>query len=122
MANHFSAWQYSRWAYVIARSLRHNYASVSERAAVEATIQYFGNPTTGTRPWLADRLRLKTEPISGGGEPIDAAQSDYDEAKMLMVIAKDLKKIPITDPEASQIDTLIAATGNRRYGAQGNTI
>lgn len=128
MANNYSAWQYSRWTYVIARSLRHDYpvAMGYEAFIIYLIAMYFGEPTMGSRPWLADKLRIKVEPLLAGGDPIGGYNVFYQPmqnvAKMLMVIAKDLKKTAITDAEAAAIDVLIAATGDRRYGVRGNTI
>jgi hypothetical protein len=94
----------------------------SERTAVETFIQAIGNPKTGTRPWLAQSLRQKCQNLLAGTEPISAVQNDYAEAKMVQLIARDLKKIPMTNAEKTIADALIAATGNRKYGKQGGSI
>jgi hypothetical protein len=36
--------------------------------------------------------------------------------ELLNYIGHDLKKVPLTDAESTEVDTLITATGNRRYG------
>jgi len=117
-------WQYSRWVWVIARTMRINLPSAAELAIVESFIKFFWDESTktGTRPWLQTRF------IQNSIYPFKSAPSDpdieptYVDVKNLGVIARDLKKIPLTDAEAAQVDTLIAATGNRRYGDLGNLI
>ena len=108
-------WQYSRWISNIGRSLRLNPASASERNNVESFIQRMVNPDTGTRPWLADSVRLVCMALNSGVEPISPLQSDYIEAKIIVIIGRDLMKIPMTTIEKPHGDELIGATGDIRY-------
>ena len=108
-------WQYSRWIHNIGRSLRANPPSDSERVAIENFIQQIANPNTGTRTWLAQDLRLFLINLEGGIEPINPLQSDFTEAKMIMVIGRDMLKLPITEIEKPYCDALLNATGTRRY-------
>ena len=118
-----SWWQYSRWVYVIGRSLLINPATAgAENSAVETFIGRFVNPSTGTRPWLCERARVKCIWLQAGTEPIASTQPKWSEAKMVMLIGRDLKKIPLTTTEKTYVDTLIAATGTRRYGKKGGSI
>ena len=108
-------WQYSRWISNIGRSLRISPPSLSERNSAKSFIQRVGNPTTGTRPWLADKIRLVCNSLISGEEPISPQQPDYAEAKTLVIIGRDFMKLPITTIEQSYCDELINATGNRKY-------
>ena len=112
MANHGNAWQYSRWVYVIGRSLLINPAVGAEVAAVDAFI----TAIVGTRPWLDLVIKAQDEEWTG------AKQSSHGNAKRIVKIGRDLKKIPMTDVEKALCDTFIAATGKRYLGVKGNTI
>lgn len=155
-----NTWQYSREIYLIGRNLKQSgKLSDAERAAVEDFIQKFGNPKTGSRPWLADRIRLKTNhlnikddkaevtdkevintknlavniSLSKRGnigyvlpasfnpvpviDPINPAQNDYAESKMIQLIGRDLKiHLPITEQEKKWCDDFIALTKTRKGG------
>ena len=115
MASFGNVWQYARWTYIVGRSLRINPASVSERSAVETFIAQI----KVTRPWLLYRLQNKAEQLVAGGDRIVAKQPDYAEAKMVMVIGRDLKKIPMTITERGYVETLLTATGTRALGYRG---
>ena len=108
-------WQYSRWVSNIGRSLRINPPSASERNVVESFIQRMVNPDTGTRPWLAEQIRLICNNLVSGNESISPLQPDYVEAKIIVIIGRDLMKIPVTTIEKPYCDELIGATGNRKY-------
>jgi len=115
-----SWWQYSRWTWIIARTMRIQPPSDAEETIVKNFIKFFWNTKTqtGTRPWLQtafDNNSVKPEGEAPGDPDIEPA---YVNVKNLGVIARDLDETPITDAEAAQVDTLIANTGNRRYGAQ----
>ena len=115
-----SWWQYSAWVKNVARNMRITTpTSVAFETQIKTFIKYFWNPqtSTGTRPWLADKfMRLS----------VTAAASQYlgnidsepfaVQVKMVEVIGRDLKKIPITDAEKAQADALIALCQNRQYG------
>ena len=112
-----SWWQYSKWIWSIARSLRINPPSVSERNAVTSFVQAFWNAatSTGTRPWIAYFLNEKAvwQPDYYKGDV--AIEPDQIDCKMVGKIGRDLKKIPMTDAEKTACDTLIVATGDRKY-------
>lgn len=113
-----SAWQYSRWTNNIARNMRITEPTGAELAAVITFLKAIWNPVaqTGTRSWLQDSYQEKA--VNAG----DSYECDLDTepthvlVEILMFVGRDLKKIPITDAEATLVDTLISATGNRRYG------
>jgi hypothetical protein len=118
-----SWWQYSRWVYIIGRSLLKNPPTGAEKTAVETFIQAIVNPSTGSRKgWLSNRARTKCERLQAGTEPLVTSQPNQAEAKIVMLIGRDLKKIPLTAAEEVFVGTLITATGNRRYGVKGGTI
>lgn len=110
-----SWWQYSRWVWIIARTLRLNPPSTAERSAMEA----FMTSVVAGRPWLV--AKIYHDSTTGKGYDF-STESDYNLARMVGVAGRDLKKIPLTDAEKDYVDTLIAATGNRRYGDKGNLI
>lgn len=113
-----SWWQYARWTWNIARNMRITNPQGAELAAVITFLKFIYNPITqtGTRPWLKDNYQEKAV------NPGDDYACDLDSepawvlVEILNFVGRDLKKIPLTDAEAAQVDILIAATGNRRYG------
>jgi len=113
-----SVWQYSRWVYNIARNSRITNPTGAELAAVKTYLKAIYDPTTqtGTRTWLADDYNKKS--VSGA----DNYQCDIDVEptpvliEILAMVGKDLKNNPMTNAEKALSDTLIAATGVRRYG------
>ena len=116
-----SWWQYSKWVWNVARNMRITEPTGVELAAVVTFIKAFRDPVadTGTRSWLDDKFKQKA---------IVATQTDsqyrcnLDEepthvlVELVGVIGRNLKHIPITTAEAGFVDTLITATGDRRYG------
>lgn len=114
----FSAWQYARWTWNIARNMRITNPAGAEEAAVVTFLKFIWNPVaqTGTRPWLKHNYQEKSV------NPGDAYACNLDNepawvlVEILNFVGRDLKKIPLTDAEAAQVDILIAATGGRRYG------
>ena len=108
-------WQYSRWVYIIGRTLRLNYGSAGEVSAVKT----FLTSVLAGRPWLETKMNIKAN--SGKGYVIND-ETDNSLAEMLAAVARDLKKIPMTDAEKTLCDTLISATGDRRYGKKGNLV
>jgi len=119
-----SWWQYSRWGWVITRNSRITLPTGAELTAVQSFCNLFWNPSTriGTRPWLEDKFRR-----TAIGSQTNAAANEpaWVNIKRMGVISRDLKKIPMTDAEKGYVDTIIAATGNRRYGTSpyyGNTV
>ena len=45
----------------------------------------------------------------------------YNDIKMLEIIARDIKKIPLTSAEKTQVDLVFTATGNEKYGKNSST-
>jgi len=90
-----------------------------EKAAVVTFLKAIWNPVTrdGTRSWL--------DPIFKG-EAVAAASDNYKcnldtepvhiLVKFLEDTGRNMKHIPITDAEKTLVDTLVTATGARRYG------
>ena len=115
MAN-VNSFQYSRWIYIIARTLRFNYGTGSEKNAVKDFI----TSVLPNRPWLQTAMNNKSN--SGLGYVDINDETDNSIAEMLEVIARDLKKTPMNDNEKLEADNLISATGDRRYGDLGNLI
>ena len=113
-----SWWQYARWTWNIARNMRITNPTGAEKAAVITFLKGIWNPVlqTGTCPWLQSNYQEKAV------NPGDAYECDLDTepthvlVEILNFVGRDLKKIPLTDAEAATVDTLIAATGGRRYG------
>lgn len=120
--------QYSRWAYIVPRVLKSNLPANEDAVdllmpTLRAYVKYFWNQKaqTGTRPWLATAFLNRTG-ISYSKGAHTAGDPDYEPARSLLtqmeVIARDVKKIPLTAGEKTRIDTLIAATSDMRYGAK----
>jgi len=115
-----SWWQYSRWVKNIARNSKQTLPEGAELAAVRSFLKAIWNPVTqtGTRPWLEDAFCRKATAAAGGdnykcnidNEPAEVC------VELVEVVGRDLKKIPMTEAEKTLADTLIAATGARRYG------
>ena len=123
-------WQYSRWAWIIARTYKLNSpddttvipaVGMTEQDFLSAFCDYFYNPATqgGTRPWLAVRMNCKSANYDGTNAYDDGVPNIV---KMVGVIARDLKRIPLTVAEQTYVDNLITVSGNRRYGDKGNLI
>jgi hypothetical protein len=113
-----SSWQYSRWVWNIARNSRITNPTGAELTAVKTFLKYFWNPVTdtGTRPWLKYKfMRLAIASSDGYEGDIDSQPTPV-LVEMVAAVGRDLKKIPVTDTEKGYCDTLITATGNRRYG------
>ena len=114
-----SNWQYSRWVWNIARNARITEPTGAELTAVKTFLKLIWNPQTqtGTRPWLETAFNKKsvTAAASNYQGDIDAEPTCV-LIEMLGVVGRNLDKIPLTDAEKGYSDTLIAATGERRYG------
>ena len=75
---------------------------------------------TGTRPWLATAFQKKAvTPSTNYVCDIDE-QPTHVLVELVSLIGRDLDNIPLTDAEATEVDTLITATGDRRYGTGTN--
>lgn len=113
-----SWWQYKQWINNIGRNARITEPTGAELAAVKTFLKYFWNPITelGTRPWLATTYNKKAVTASTNYVCDIDVQPTHVLIELVVVVGRDLDEIPLTDDEATQCDTLIAATGNRRYG------
>jgi len=116
MASSYNEWQYARWVQLIARNSRITLPTGAELTACRTFLKAIWNPVTqtGTREWLQDVLVQKAVTGTYNGN-IDNEPS-YVIVEMLEAVADNMKQIPITDAEGVLVNTLIAATGNRRYG------
>jgi len=104
-----NVWQYSRWVYLIGRSVKFRAFSTTERTAIVT----FLNGMLAKRPGIKARFNIKR------GNAYDfttnlVKQNDYTLGKMIQVIGRDIKaKFPETGEKAI-CDALFAATGNRK--------
>lgn len=119
--------QYSRWLYVLARGFKNNAPTGAVLTAVDDCILGFWNTSeqTGTRSWLQqDFQRKSANPTVGleGQTPGDPTVEPTNvDVKLLEIIARDIKKIPMTAAEKVLIDALFDATDTGIYGkTEGN--
>jgi len=112
----YSWWQYSRWLWIIGRNMRITEPTGAELTALRTFLKYIWNPVTqtGTRDWLDDNFKKKA--VTGDYDCDLDVEPTHVLIELLGVVARNMKDIPITNAEAVQANTLIAATGNRRYG------
>lgn len=117
-------YQYSQWVKNIARNSRitnpTDPADVAFLARIKVFLKFIYNPVTqtGTRPWLAPKFN-RLAIAAGTGDQYDGnidMEPVYVLVKMLEVVGRDLKKIPITDAEVAQANTLISLASNRDLG------
>lgn len=113
-----SWWQYARWTWNIARNSRITEPTGAELTAFRTFIKTFWDPmtATGSRPWLATDFQKKAVTAGNGYRCNIDTQPTHVLVELVNIIGHDLKKVPLTDAEAAQVDTLIAASSNRRYG------
>ena len=117
-SNVASWWQYAQWVRIIGRTMRITNPTVIEMAAVKVFIKsmYDASNATGSRSWLKQEFDSKSAKPSGYNPGDVDQEPDNIVIKFLGVIARDMELIPITDAEKTQCDTLMTATGDRRYG------
>jgi len=91
----------------------------AELAAVRTFLKFIWNPVTqtGTRSWLQANYQEKAVNAGDNYECDIDTEPTHVLIEILNFVGRDLKKIPLTDAEAAQVDILITATGARRYGA-----
>lgn len=115
-------WQYARDVRNIARNSRVTLPTGATLTAIKDFIDVIckwdsGTETyIGSRTWLGYKLNIKA--ISQvthyvGDTAVEPAQILV---KILEHISRDMKRIPVNNVEKTAVDTLIAATGNRRLG------
>lgn len=112
-------WKYSNWIRNVARNARISNPTGVELAAVRTLIKAFWNPVTqtGTRSWLDNKFRRLAVAAATAQYKGDIDQEPTPVlVRMLEVIGRDLKKIPLTDAEKLACSTLINASQNRHLG------
>ena len=86
-----NVWQYSRWVYLIGRSIKNKSLEPSEREAfivfIDGILKY--------RPYLMSQLNIK----KGNNEQGWKNQNDYSLGKMLQVIGRNLKQLTLNIEE-----------------------
>jgi len=114
-----SWWDHSKWTSNIGRNSRITYfQSGAELAMARLFVKGFWDPVlqTGTRPWLDNKFRR------AAGDSTYICNVDTEQpnviAKLVTVVGRDLKKVPLTDAEALAVVALIGQTNNRRYGTE----
>lgn len=115
-----SWYQYSQWTKNIARNSRISEPTGVLLDFIKVFLKVMCNPVTGTgtRPWLKDKFGR----LSVGAGAGDRYQGNIDNepthvlVKMLEVVGRDFKKIPITDFEATGVALLIGLADNRQLG------
>lgn len=113
-----SWWQYARWTNNIGRNARITEPEGAELDAVKTFLKSIWNAVTetGSRPWLATTFNKKAVTASTNYVCDIDVQPTHVLIELVVAVGRDLDEIPLTDAEAAECDTLIAATGNRRYG------
>lgn len=101
-------WQYSRWTYLIGRTVKSKDFSTTEREAVITFIEEI----LKNRQSLLPRLNLKKGDVS----EIEV-QNNYALGKMAQLIGRQLKVLPPTEDEKILCDDLFKVTDPRRYMA-----
>jgi hypothetical protein len=111
---------YSTWIKNIARNSRITPTDAGETVALRTFLKSIWNPVaqTGTRSWLDTPFKERATAAASGNnyicnidvEPIPVL------IRLLELVGRDLKKIPMTDVEQTWADTFMAATDNRRLG------
>lgn len=105
-----SWWQYSRYVYNIGRTWKMQDFSEAER---EAIINFIAT-IFSTRPSLVPRINLKKGDVAE-----IMKQANYSLQKMVSLIGRDLKVLPLTDAEKTACDALFAVTDPRKEGVVG---
>lgn len=103
----------------MARNARITNGTGAELAAVKVFIKTFWNPVaqTGTRPWLDNKFRRLATAAATADYAGDIDQEPTPVlVRMVEVIGRDLKKIPLTAAEELVCNTLINASQNRHLG------
>jgi len=115
-----SSWNYSRWLKNIARNSRITEFQPAEIGFIRTFLKLIWNPITrtGTRPWLATKFnQLSMTATADYAGDIDI-EPIHIIVKMVEVVGRDFKKIPISNFEKIEADILIADTGDRRLGTK----
>ena len=102
-----NVWQYSRWVYLIGRSIKNKSLIESERQAFITFIEKI----LVLRPFLSQRINIK----KGYNANSWKDQNDYSLGKMLQVIGRNLKIVVLTQEEKELCDKLFISTDKRRF-------
>ena len=102
-----NVWQYSRWVYLIGRSIKNKSLEPSER---EAFINFIDG-ILKTRPMILQRLKIK----KGNTYKVLLEQNDYSLGKMVQVIGRDLKVFLMKKEEKILCDRFFFSTDKRRF-------
>lgn len=99
-------WQYSRWVYLIGRSIKYKSLENSEREAFIVFVEEM----LKTRPHLKQQVNIKK-----GSNTDWKTQNDYSLGKIIQVIGRNLKNLHLKDEEKTICDRLFFLTDKRRY-------
>lgn len=103
--------QYARWVTVVGRTMRMN--PLVEGSLEELAARSFIAFMYKERPWLRGRLHSNSERLQG----LVRADNPQAYGKNVEVVGRDILRVPIRDEaEKAQVDTLLAATGDRMHG------
>lgn len=105
-----NVWQYSRWTYLIGRSVKFRPFTESERAAVITFIVAMNE----LRPGIAGIVRGKRDNALDYSEDFKY-QNDYSLGKMLQRLGRNMKQCFPVEGEKELCDALFAETDERRY-------
>lgn len=113
-------WEYSRWVKNVARNSRITPPTASEEGMIRVFLKSICDPIafTGTRPWLNVPFKERATAAAGGAN----YQCDIDKEpvpvliRLLEVVGRDFKKIPLNNYEQAMADDLFIYTDNRRLG------
>lgn len=101
-----NVWQYSRWVYLIGRSIKYKSLEQSERVAFTSFI----DEMLKTRPQLKQVINIKK-----GSNTDWKTQNDYSLGKMIQSIGRNLKSVLLTKEEKVLCDRLFFSTDKRRF-------
>jgi hypothetical protein len=110
---------YAKWVNNIGRNMRISEPKDAELTAVKDFVKAIWDNAalTGTRPWLSTTYDKKSVRSSAGPRGDVDVEPTHVIVELLVAIAEDMNgNISITTPEGDLIDTLIAASSNRRFG------
>jgi hypothetical protein len=106
-------WEYAQFVISIGRSLRIN-PPTEINEAISATLFWLSFLTQ--RPWLKDKMYGRSAALQG----LVSSDNKQVLGKQIEVVGRDLMKIQVLNQtEKESVDSLILATGNRRFGAKG---
>lgn len=97
-------WQYSRWTYLLGRSVKYQTLTAEEKEAVIAFI----NSILESRTSLIPRINLKKGDVAE-----ISVQNEYNLGKMLQIIGRQLKVVPPTEEEKELCDALFEKIANK---------